>query len=346
MSYPQAHQFSVYTAGGSGPAIFTQVQNYLCRMQRTDPGAAAEITTYFIEHGSGCTREPAEFRDEVNAFKDAVGNFPALIFVEEDAIDTICWRNPAAVSGSASAAEVRDRHALAACPTRCLYVEGGTSDANSPAEAARVLNASDAYKIRGFFTNDTHFNWAYKEIQYGNKVAKLTHGLHFVIDTRGDGNGPMKNRAPGHPGQRGSCATRPAAASVRSRARATGSPTGCARPTSTATCGSRRRARAPHRRARGVRQHYAALGNLRREHRDRLRLARERSDRSVAAVPEPPLVTRGGPAGKDARRNGPRDAGEAGPSSRQCAARACFGSQNTAAHAAARNADRQQQRLS
>ena len=27
--YPQAHQFSLYTAGGSGPAIFTQVQNYL-----------------------------------------------------------------------------------------------------------------------------------------------------------------------------------------------------------------------------------------------------------------------------------------------------------------------------
>ena len=72
--YPQAHQFSVYTAGGSGPAIFTQVQNYLCRMQRTTPGAAAEITTYFIKHGSGCTPgNNPNFDAEVNAVKDAMG---------------------------------------------------------------------------------------------------------------------------------------------------------------------------------------------------------------------------------------------------------------------------------
>src|SRR6202042_824191 len=195
-SYPQAHQFSLYTAGGSGPAIFTQVQNYLCRMQRTDPGAAAEITTYFVKHGGGCNPGVnPNFAAEVSALKDAVGNFPAVIFVEEDAIDTICWKNPAAISNRE--ALLKDEiDQLSQLPHALLYVEGGTSDANSPAEAARVLNASDASKIQGFFTNDTHFNWAYKEIQYGNKVAKLTHGLHFVIDTRGDGQGPKLNPDP------------------------------------------------------------------------------------------------------------------------------------------------------
>ena len=54
-NYPQAHTFSVYTAGGSGPAIYTQVQNYPCRMQRTDPAAPAVITTYFINDNSGCS---------------------------------------------------------------------------------------------------------------------------------------------------------------------------------------------------------------------------------------------------------------------------------------------------
>ncbi|HEX4281123.1 MAG TPA: glycoside hydrolase family 6 protein [Solirubrobacteraceae bacterium] len=193
--YPQAHQFSLYTAGGSGSAIFTQVQNYLCRMQLTDPGAAAEITTYFVKHGGGCNGGTnPNFDAEVSALKDAVGNFPALIFVEEDAIDTICWRSSAAIAQRE--ALLKDEiDQLSQIPHALLYVEGGTSDANSPAEAARVLNASDASKIRGFFTNDTHFNWAYKEIQYGNKVAKLT-GLHFVVDTRGDGNGPLKNPHP------------------------------------------------------------------------------------------------------------------------------------------------------
>ncbi|HTU84357.1 MAG TPA: glycoside hydrolase family 6 protein [Solirubrobacteraceae bacterium] len=194
--YPQAHQFSVYTAGGSGPAIFTQVQNYLCRMQRTSPGADAEITTYFIKHGSDCTvSNNPNFDAEVDAVKQAVGNFPALIFVEEDAIDTICWRNPAVVSQREQLLKY-EIDTLSQLPHALLYVEGGTSDANNPRQVARVLNASDASKIRGFFLNDTHFNWAYKEIQFGNKVAKLTGGLHFVVDTRGDGNGPLKTKNP------------------------------------------------------------------------------------------------------------------------------------------------------
>jgi hypothetical protein len=194
--YPQAHQFSLYTAGGSGPAIFTQVQNYLCRMQRTDPTAVAEMTTYFVKHGGGCNPvDNPNFDAEVNAFKEAVGNFPALIFVEEDAIDTICWRSPAAVTDRETELKY-EIDQLSQLPHALLYVEGGTSDANSPAEAAGVLNASDASRIQGFFTNDTHFNWAYKEIQYGNKVSALTGGLHFVIDTRGDGNGPLRNPHP------------------------------------------------------------------------------------------------------------------------------------------------------
>jgi endoglucanase len=194
--FPQAHQFSLYTAGGSGPNIFTQVQNYLCRMQRTDPAAVAVITTYFVKHGGGCNGGTnPKFDAEVSALKDAVGNFPALIFVEEDAIDTICWRSKAAIAQRI--ALLKDEiDQLSQLPHALLYVEGGTSDANSPAKAAHVLNAADASKIRGFFTNDTHFNWAYKEIQYGNKVSALTHGLHFVVDTRGDGNGPLLNPHP------------------------------------------------------------------------------------------------------------------------------------------------------
>lgn len=194
--YPQAHQFSLYTAGGSGGAIYTQVQNYLCRMQETDPAAAAVITTYFISPSSGCgAGNQPNFKAEVDALRAAVGRFSALIFIEEDSVDTICWSNPAAVSGRAALLKY-EIDKLSQLPHALLYVEGGTSDANSPGQVARVLNTSDAHKIRGFFLNDTHFNWAYKEIQFGNKVAKLSDGLHFVVDTRGDGQGPLLNPNP------------------------------------------------------------------------------------------------------------------------------------------------------
>ena len=194
--FPQAHQFSLYTAGGSGPTSSPRCRTTCAGCSAPIRRAAAVITTYFIKHGGGCNGGTnPNFDAEVSALKDAVGNFPALIFVEEDAIDTICWRSRAAIAQRE--ALLKDEiDQLSQLPHALLYVEGGTSDANSPAEAARVLNAADASKIRGFFTNDTHFNWAYKEIQYGNKVSALTHGLHFVVDTRGDGNGPLKNPHP------------------------------------------------------------------------------------------------------------------------------------------------------
>ncbi len=198
--YPQAHQFSLYTAGGSGDAIYTQVQNYLCRMQRTDPAAVAVITTYFIDHSSGCSSgDQPKFKAEVDALRAAVDRFPALIFVEEDAVDTICWSNPAAVSGRAALLRY-EIDQLSKLPHALLYVEGGTSDANSPAQVARVLNASGTHQVRGFFLNDTHFNWAYKEIRFGNEVAQLTGGLHFVVDTRADGQGPILNPNPASQG--------------------------------------------------------------------------------------------------------------------------------------------------
>lgn len=194
--YPQAHQFSLYTAGGSGDQIYTQVQNYLCRMQATDSGASAVITTYFIAHDSRCDAgDQPKFADEVNALKAAVGNFSAVIYVEEDAIDTICWRNPAAVTGREALLKY-EIDQLSQLPHALLYVEGGTADANSAGASARVLNASDARKIRGFFLGDTHFNWAYREIQFGNAVSRLTGGLHFVVDTRGGGQGPIRNPDP------------------------------------------------------------------------------------------------------------------------------------------------------
>ena len=153
------------------------------------------------------------FDAEVNAFKDAVGNFPALIFVEEDAIDTICWRSPAAVSEREALLKY-EIDQLSQLPHALLYVEGGTSDANSPAEAARVLNASDAYKIRGFFTNDTHFNWAYKEIKYGEQGLGADRRPALRRRHPRRRQRPAAEPAPGHAGDR--AAVQPA----RSRARA------------------------------------------------------------------------------------------------------------------------------
>jgi endoglucanase len=79
-------------------------------------------------------------------------------------------------------------------PHAVTYVEGGTSDATSPRFAAKVLNAIGVRKIRGFFVNDTHYNWTTNEIHYGSQVSRLTGGTHFIVGTQGNGRGPLLNR--------------------------------------------------------------------------------------------------------------------------------------------------------
>lgn len=209
-SGPFPHQFSYYTQGGSPAAVYSHVQYYLCRMQQTDPGATGVITTYFLNHSGPCrpgtesADQKALFRGEVNSVRRAVGNFSALIFIEEDAVDT---------AGCLSPRGLRDREELmryeigqlSKLPHALLYVEGGTCDAQPARFAAKMLNAARAHRIRGFFLGDTHFNWASCEIAYGNKVSRMTHGLHFVVDTRANGNGPLKSADPVHQGNEVLC---------------------------------------------------------------------------------------------------------------------------------------------
>jgi cellulase/cellobiase CelA1 len=91
-------------------------------------------------------------------------------------------------------------------------MEGGAADASCPAFAAAGLNYIDGRStripgrcprsaaahgaraqelpIRGFFVNDTHFDWTSREVRYGAQVAALT-GLHFIVATQDNGQGPM-----------------------------------------------------------------------------------------------------------------------------------------------------------
>ncbi len=192
--YPQTHRFAY--AIGSGDAMFTQTQYYLCRMQRTDPTAAGAISTYFLKHNGCNSGNQPYFKDEVDGMKAAIGNFPVVIFIEMDGTDTTCWKSPSAVRGRQQLIKY-EVDQFAKLPHALLYLEAGVSDANSVKEAAMMLNHEDAKLTRGFYLNDTHFAWSYKQIQFGNAISARTGGLHFVIDTRANGNGPKDHPPPG-----------------------------------------------------------------------------------------------------------------------------------------------------
>jgi endoglucanase len=200
-SEPEVKRFSVYSAGGGPGAIKSQVEKLLCRMQKTDPGADALISTYFLKHSGYCPTnreigaDASAFRRHIDELTAGIGEFPSVVLLETDGIDT---------AGCLSSAGLRDREGLLAyaidklskLPHTVTYVEGGTEDANSVTFAARVLNKIGVNKIRGFFVNDTHFNWTINEIKYGQKVSKLTGGTHFIVGTQTNGRGPRLNPHP------------------------------------------------------------------------------------------------------------------------------------------------------
>ncbi|HWF34764.1 MAG TPA: glycoside hydrolase family 6 protein, partial [Solirubrobacteraceae bacterium] len=207
-SEPETSRFSVYTAGGGPGAIYSQINKFLCRMHTVAPDAIPLLSTYFIDHTGNCPTETpsqqAAFERRVDEFAHGVANYPTVIFAEEDAVDTsgCLTRRGLAARKKLLSYEVG---ALAKIPHAVVYLDGGTEDANSARFAASILNAAGVKRIRGFFLNATHRNWTSKEIAFGNRISKLTHGSHFIVNTANNGHGPALNPHPSRQGVENLC---------------------------------------------------------------------------------------------------------------------------------------------
>lgn len=195
---PETAKMTSYNRGGAPDQIFISARNYICRVP---PGQVAILTTYYLKHQGDCKTDletPADqalFKQRVDATSRAVGDHPFVLFSEFDAVGT---------AGCLSRAGFAERTALlryevdafSRLPHGVIYAEGGESDANTPAFAAKILRAEGVGKIRGFFLGATHEAWTINEIKFGDKISKLTHGAHFVISTQANGRGPLLNAHP------------------------------------------------------------------------------------------------------------------------------------------------------
>jgi endoglucanase len=154
------------------------------------------IATYFLNHSGACASNvdgpgaQAVFRRRVHELAVALGRFPFVVLAELDAVTTAGCLSPAGLA--ARIAELRyEVDTLTALPHGVVYVEGGASDAVTPAFAASILNAAHIRRARGFFVGDTHFAWTSDEIAFGRAVSRLTGGRHFIVNTAGNGRGPL-----------------------------------------------------------------------------------------------------------------------------------------------------------
>jgi endoglucanase len=209
---PDAQRISRSSAGGSPVAVYSQTQKLFCHLLLADPYSIPIITTYFLHAtlgGCASTLQMYEYRStfeaQINAMARAIGDRPAVLLLEIDAVGSSgCM----ASIGSLPAWEAMMRYealTLEALPHTVVYLEGGYSDANTPRYAARMLNAAGVRRIQGFFTNDTHGNWTIRETGYAQAISKLTGGAHFVVNTATNGRGPLRNPHPAIEGTNNLC---------------------------------------------------------------------------------------------------------------------------------------------
>ena len=57
-----------------------------------------------------------------------------------------------------------------------------------------MLRRAGVSEIQGFYVNSTHFDWTSREIRYGQAIARMTGGKHFVVNTAENGRGPLVPR--------------------------------------------------------------------------------------------------------------------------------------------------------
>ncbi|MFI8997431.1 glycoside hydrolase family 6 protein [Streptomyces sp. NPDC053542] len=143
---------------------------------------------HYSAGGAGSDRA---YRDWVARLAKGLGNRKAVIVLEPDAV-------PHTVAGCRDRAR-NDRLALLneavrtlkARPGASVYVDAGNASWIKDTDAlARYLTAAGVKRADGFALNVANFQTTAASEEYGDKVSKALGGVHYVIDTSRNGNGP------------------------------------------------------------------------------------------------------------------------------------------------------------
>jgi endoglucanase len=203
-SQPEPQRVSSAVEHGTPSGLADFMNKLFCHNFTADPGTIPIILTDFLHQSLGGCPSAGQirsymplFEQRIHAVTSGTGNRPVLYLLELDAIGSSSCIFKSKSAGSAWESALKyEVDQFAALPHAVVYVEAGYSDANSPSYTAKVLNKIDIRRIRGFFTNDTHNEWTINEVHWGEKISKMTHGAHFIVDTAENGQGPLLNKHP------------------------------------------------------------------------------------------------------------------------------------------------------
>ncbi|GAA2217756.1 glycoside hydrolase family 6 protein [Streptomyces aculeolatus] len=168
-----------------------------------EAGGRAVLVAYNIphrdcgQHSAGGAVDAAAYRAWIGAFADAIGDGPALVVLEPDAVaHMVAGCTPPEyhaerlelLSGAVSR--------LKQHPGTEVYLDAGHSNwISNVGDVARSLRAAGVDRADGFALNVSNFQTTESEIRYGRRLSELLGGARFVIDTSRNGNGPLRGGA-------------------------------------------------------------------------------------------------------------------------------------------------------
>ncbi|GAA3390800.1 glycoside hydrolase family 6 protein [Streptomyces roseoviridis] len=171
---------------------------------RVVKGAAPEgrtvvLVAYNIPHrdcgmySAGGARDAQAYRDWVDAFASAVGDAPAIVILEPDAV-------PHIVDGCTPAGHHAERLELLAGaverfkrqPRTRVYLDAGNPAwIDAPAKLVEPLRRAGIARADGFALNVANFQKNDVVRGFGAGLSRLLGGTHFTVDTSRNGAGPL-----------------------------------------------------------------------------------------------------------------------------------------------------------
>lgn len=169
----------------------TTLQKYVAAAKAV--GKTLVFVTYAIPHrdcgglsSGGLTN--ASYLEWNAAIATALAGTGSVVLVEPDSLAMLSEAKCSSVADTRIPLIKRAVEALVGAGLT-VYLDGGNSNWVSETVMAKELTEAGVGEARGFFTNVSNFYRVDQEREYGDRLASLLGGKHYVIDVSRNGNG-------------------------------------------------------------------------------------------------------------------------------------------------------------